>query len=111
MEQDEIGLLVIIRSIAYMFEEHQKISYSLSKIQRNPYELDQGKYMNLEWYHELFQAQVEGMEDLEMTIEDKAVVKAMAQNQFLQAMIESRHASNVWLHNLFRELMPITRAI
>ena len=33
--------------------------------------------MKLKWYHGLFQSQVEVMEDLKMTIEDEAVVKAM----------------------------------
>ena len=34
--------------------------------------------MRLEQYHELFQAQVEVLEDLKMTIEDEAVVMAVA---------------------------------
>ena len=34
--------------------------------------------MRLKQYHELFQSQVEVLEDLKMTIEDEAVVMAVA---------------------------------
>ena len=37
--------------------------------------------MKLECYHELFQAHIEVLEELEVTIEDEAVVKAVAQDK------------------------------
>ena len=68
----------MIKSIVHTFEEQRNLSDALNEIQRNSYKLYQSKYMKLECYHEVFQAQVEVMEELEITIEDESLVKAMA---------------------------------
>ena len=79
------------------FEEWRKLSNDLNEIKRNFYKLYQGKYIKLECYHEVLQAQVEVMEELEITIKDEALVKAVAQEygtrEIPKPMIRLTHAT------------------
>ena len=54
--QDGIALLVIILSLIHTFEETQKLSDVIMEVKEKFYKFYQGKYMTLEWYHELFLA-------------------------------------------------------
>ena len=43
------------------------------------YKFYQGKHMTLEWYHELFLAQVEVLDEVGITVEDDALVMEVAE--------------------------------
>ena len=76
--QDGIALLVIIRSLIHTFEENRKLSDAILDVKEKFYKFYQGRHMTLERYHELFLAQVEVLDEVGITIEDKALVKEVA---------------------------------
>ena len=77
--QDGIALLVIIRSLIHTFEENQKLSDAIMDVKENFCKFYQGRHMTLEWYHELFLAQVEELDEVGITIEDDTLVMKVAE--------------------------------
>ena len=55
------------------------MSDALTELRTSFYKLDQGKIMKLEKYHNLFQAQVEALEEVGVTIEDESLMNSIAQ--------------------------------
>ena len=51
--QNGIALLILICSLLHTFEERRKLADGLSDVKMAFYKLRQGKYMKLEWYHEI----------------------------------------------------------
>ena len=54
--QNGIALMILIHSLLHTFEECCKFVDGLSDVKIAFYKLCQGKYMKLEWYHEIFLA-------------------------------------------------------
>ena len=77
--QNGIALLVLIRSLLHTFEERRKLADGLSDVKMAFYKLRQGKYMKLERYHEWFLAKVEVMDEVGVTIPDKALIQHVAE--------------------------------
>ena len=76
--QDGIALLVIIQSLIHTFEENWKLSDAIMDVKEKFYKFYQGRHMTLEWYHELFLAQVEVLDEVGITIEDDTLVMEVA---------------------------------
>ena len=76
--QDGIALLVIIRSLIHTFEENRKLSDAIMDVKEKFYKFYQGRHMTLERYHELFLAQVEVLDEVDITIEDDALTIKVA---------------------------------
>jgi hypothetical protein len=76
--QDGIELLTLIKELTYSFEERRKLSDALWDIKETFYSIKQEKNMSLQRHHELFVAQVEVMEQVGITIEDKSLVQSIA---------------------------------
>ena len=77
--QNGIALLILIRSLLHTFEECHKLADGLSDMKMAFYKLRQGKYMKLEWYHEIFLAQVEVLDEVGVTIPDTALIQHIAE--------------------------------
>ena len=73
--QNGIALLTLIRSLLHTFEERD----ALSDVKMAFYKLRQGKYMKLEWYHELFLAQVEVLDEVGVSIANTALIQQVAE--------------------------------
>ena len=77
--QDGIALLVIIQPLIHTFEENRKLSNAIMDVKEKfYYKFYQGRHMTLERYHELFLAQVEVLDEVGITIEDKVLVVEVA---------------------------------
>ena len=74
-----ITLLVIIKLMVHSFEEQRKMSDALTELKTSFYKLYQGKNMKLEYYHKLFQVQVDILEEVGITIEDESLVNSSAE--------------------------------
>ena len=70
---------MIIWSLIHTFEETRKLSDVIMEVKEKFYKFYQGKYMTLEWYHELFLAQVEVLDEVGITVEDDALVMDVAE--------------------------------
>ena len=77
--QNGIALLILIRSLLHTFEECCKLADGLSDMKMAFYKLRQGKYMKLEWYHEIFLAQVEVLDEVGVSIPDTALIQQVAE--------------------------------
>ena len=77
--QNGITLLVLIRSLLHTFEERRKLADGLSDMKMAFYKLRQGKYMKLEWYHEILLAQVEVLDEVGVTIPDTTLIQQVAE--------------------------------
>ena len=77
--QNGIALLILIRSLLHTFEERRKLADGLSDVKMAFYKLCQGKYMKLEWYHEIFLAQVEVLDEVGVTIPDTALIQQVVE--------------------------------
>ena len=77
--QDGIALLVIIRSLIHTFEESWKLSDAIMDVTEKFYKFYQGRHMALEWYHELFLAQEEVLDEVGIPIEDDALVMEVSE--------------------------------
>ena len=73
-----ISLLIIIQSRIHTFEERRKLADALADVKESFYHLCQGKYMKLERHHELFVAQVEVPDEVEVKIPDTAPITSLA---------------------------------
>ena len=73
--QNDIALLILIRSLFHTFEECRKLADGLSDVKMAFYKLCQGKYMKLVQYHEIFLAQVEVLDEVGVTIPDTALIQ------------------------------------
>ena len=73
--QNGIALLILICSLLHTFEECCKLADGLSDVKMAFYKLRQGKYVKLEWYHEIFLAQVEALDEVGVTIPDTALIQ------------------------------------
>ena len=73
--QNGITLLILIHSLLHTFEECHKLADGLSDMKMVFYKLCQGKYMKLEWYQEIFLAQVEVLDEVGVTIPDIALIQ------------------------------------
>lgn len=76
--QNGIGLLAIIKTLTYTFEERRKHADALSEIKEMFYTFKQGKYMTLQRYYELFVGQVEVLEEVGVTIADEGLAQSIA---------------------------------
>ena len=65
-------------SLIHTFEENRKLSDAIMDVKEKFYKFYQGQHMTLERYHELFLAQVEVLDEVGITIEDKALVVEVA---------------------------------
>ena len=72
-------MLVLIRSLLHTFEERRKVADGLSDVKMAFYKLHQGKYMKLEWYHEIFLEQVEVLDEVGVTIPDTTLIQHVAE--------------------------------
>ena len=77
--QNGIALLILIRSLLHTFGECHELADGLSDMKKAFYKLHQGKYMKLEWYHEIFLAQVEVLDEVGATIPDTALIQHIAE--------------------------------
>ena len=77
-QQDGIALLTIIKTLLHSFEERRKLADALSDVKEKFYGFKQGKHMSLQRYHELFMAQVQVLEEVQVTVEDQALVEQVA---------------------------------
>ena len=77
--QNGIALLILIHSLLHTFEEHRKLADRLSDMKMAFYKLHQGKYMKLKWYHEIFLAQVEVLDEVGVTIPNTALIQQVAE--------------------------------
>ena len=77
--QNGIALLILIHSLLHTFEECCKLADGLSDMKMAFYKLRQGKYMKLEWYHEIFLAQVEVLDEMGVTIPNTALIQQVAE--------------------------------
>ena len=76
--QDGIGLLKIIKTLTYTFEERRKLADALCEIKEMFYSFRQGKHMSLQQYHDLFQGQVAVLDEVGVTIHDDSLVESVA---------------------------------
>jgi hypothetical protein len=76
--QDGIGLLTIIKTLTYTFEERRKLADALCEIKEMFYSFKQGKHTSLQCYHELFLGQVEVLEEVSVTIPDESLTESIA---------------------------------
>ena len=76
--QDGIGLLAIIKTLTYTFEERRKHADALSEIKEMFYSFKQGRHMSLQQYYELFLGQVEVLEEVGVTIADDGLARSIA---------------------------------
>jgi hypothetical protein len=76
--QNGIGLLVIIKTLTYTFEERRKHADALSEIKEMFYSFKQGRYMPLQRYYELFVGQIEVLEEVGVTLADNGLVESIA---------------------------------
>jgi hypothetical protein len=76
--QDGIGLLVIIKTLTYTFEERRKLADALCEIKEMFYSFSQGKHTSLQRYHELFLGQVDVLEEVGVTIADESLTESIA---------------------------------
>ena len=77
--QNGIALLTLICSLLHTFEERRKLADALSDVKMAFYKLRQGKYMKLEWYHKIFFAQVEVLDEVGVSIADTALIQQVAE--------------------------------
>ena len=77
--QNGIALLILIHSLLHTFEERHKLADGLSDMNMAFYKLCQGKYMKLEWYHKIFLAQVEVLDEVGVTIPDTTLIQHVAE--------------------------------
>jgi hypothetical protein len=76
--QNGIALLVIIKTLTYTFEERRKLVDALCEIKQMFYTFKQGKHMPLQQYHDLFQGQVDVLDEVGVTIADEGLVESVA---------------------------------
>ncbi len=74
-----VALLIIIKRLTYSFEEQRMLVDALTHIKENFYGFRQGRYMPLQWYHELFIAQVQVLDEVGVSIADKALINKIAE--------------------------------
>ena len=89
--QNGIALLVLIHSLLHTFEEHCNLADGLSDVKMAFYKLCQGKYIKLEHYHEIFLAQVEVLDEVGITIADKALVQHVVEQHGRGVLIAADH--------------------
>ena len=89
--QNGIALLILICSLFHTFEECHKSADGLSDMKMAFYKLRQGKYMNLEWYHEIFLAQVEVLDEVGVTVPDTALIQHVTEQHGRGVRIVADH--------------------
>ena len=75
----------------HTFEEWRKLSDALADVKANFYCLQQGKYMKLEFYHKLFHAQVEVINEVGITIPDESLTTSVAEGPGQAAANDNDH--------------------
>ena len=92
VNQNSITLLILIRSLLHTFKEHRQLADGLSDVKMTfYYKLCQGKYMRLEWYHEIFLAQVEVLDKVGVTIPDTALIQHIVEQHGRGVPIAADH--------------------
>jgi hypothetical protein len=75
---DGVALLQIIKRLTYSFEDHRFLADALTDVKENFYGFRQGRHMSLQRYHELFLAQVQVLDEVSVSITNKALVNDVA---------------------------------
>lgn len=71
-QQDGIALLAIIRALIHTFEEQWKLSDALCDVKETFYQFRQGNHMSLQQYCEQFVGYIEVLDEVGVSIADKA---------------------------------------
>ena len=97
--QNGIALLILIRSLLYTFKERHKLADGLSDVKMAFYKLCQGKYMKLEWYHQIYLAQVKVLDEVGVSIPDTALIQQVAEQhgRGLQTAADREEAKQIAL--------------
>ena len=78
IQQDGLGLLKVIKTITYTFEERRYLFDAVYEVKEEFYSMRQGKYESLQKYYERFKNQVEVMIEVGVTLTDKVLVDVVA---------------------------------
>jgi hypothetical protein len=74
-----VALLIIIKQLTYSFEEQRMLADAFTNIKENFYGFRQERYMPLQWYHELFIAQVQVLDEVRVSIANEALINKIAE--------------------------------